>query len=202
MRRFAENVKWDSPPGIGLRSLPLFWELIAVTRFGTELFCTFLDHAWPSQPDEVLEPLNWSDVTKLFFENAASIKRQGEMFEPLWKSTAVKELDAALRAVAETGEFVLVPVTLSPAGMAELWRRWQYAIIGAELEDKFGSPLNISVPRDAPPELKGAALALYVLGGPARAYRKDLVMKDRLRRHKQGLQLVRKALGAGMRKQR
>lgn len=171
-----------------------------MTRFGTELFCTFLDRSWPLTPDAVLEPVTWADVTKLFFENAGLIRARGELSEPLWTASAVKELDNALRNVAELGEFVLVPVHLSPAAMAELWRRWQFAIVGAELEKRFGSPLNISVPRDAPPELKGAAVILYVLGGPAKAYRKD-IFREKKKQKQRATKVVRQALSQSYAKQ-
>lgn len=138
-------------------------------RFGTDLLMQLLTTAWPHGDPRRKEPVSWNDVVKLFFENAGQIRAEALKTGCVWTVDAIEELDMALMAIAEAGQFT-GEFKMSPMAAVELWRRWRYAIIAAQLEADLGAELNLTIPRDAPDTLKGLGLMLYVLGGPARDY--------------------------------
>jgi len=137
--------------------------------FGTDLYRMFLTVAWRNPDPTRLEFATWEDVAKMFFDSAAGIRDNVVVEGIPWKKRGIEELDIALMQMAEVGQFS-GQFTVGPYAGAELWRRWQYAIIGARMEADAGNELNLPVPLDAPDDLKGWALVLYVLGGPARDY--------------------------------
>lgn len=145
-------------------------------RFGTILLGTFLDRAWPERDENRLHFVKWAEVTELFFNSANDVRLEAEKHGHVWSETAITELDNALLAAAESGAFSGI-VSVSPEATEELWRRWSYAIMASKLEERFGRELNIAIPADAPPAVQGMAVVLYILGGPARAYRRELFEK-------------------------
>lgn len=149
-----------------------------MSRFGLTLYGTFLDAAWPREEDAEVELITWRDVAKLFFDSSAPVQALAEKAGHVWDEKAIEEVDAKLLDMAERGEFVGA-LSMGPEAVEEIWRRWSYAIIAAELESRFGEELNIPMPRAAPPEVKGAAVMLYILGGPAKDYRRELYDKKK-----------------------
>lgn len=149
-----------------------------MSRTGTTLYGTFLDKAWPMGDDEPLEEVTWAEVVKLFFESAKPLMDEANRVGNVWDERAVAEVDGKLFEMAQAGAFVGV-LSMSPEAVEEMWRRWSYAITAAELESRFGRELNLPIPRNAPPDVKGAAVMLYVLGGPARDYRREMYQQPK-----------------------
>lgn len=138
-------------------------------KFGTDLFMMLMAKAWPNPDKSRIERVTWAQVEKFFFENATPIRTAAIGTETAWSKSGIEDLDIALMQLAEAGEFVGV-FDVSPAAAKELWRRWQYAIIAAGLDSAAGEEFGLPLPMDAPAALKGLAIMLYVLGGPARDY--------------------------------
>lgn len=176
LRRFAEFVKGERIAGLPHHSRGFHAALRAeefMGRFGTTVYGTFLDQAWPQSEDEQIDRATWGDVVEVFFENAKVIKDEAARTGHVWDERAIAEVDGKLLEIAQSGQFSGI-MAMSPEAMEEVWRRWSYAITAAELERRFGRELNLPIPRNAPPELKGAALVLYVLAGPAHDYRREI----------------------------
>lgn len=125
--------------------------------------------SWPNPDRSRIERVTWADVQKLFFESAAPIREAALATGVPWSVKGIEDLDVALMEIAETGKFT-GEFSVTPVAGQELWRRWQYAIIAASLEAEAGLELGLPLPMDAPDALKGLAVVLYVLGGPARDY--------------------------------
>lgn len=166
-----------------------------MSRFGVTLYGTFLDQTWPMGDDEPMEQVTWDNVVKLFFENANPIRIEAERIGHVWDERAIAEVDGKLLEMAQNGRFDGV-LSMSAEAIEEVWRRWSYAIIAAEMEKRFGRELNLPIPRDASAEVKGAAVILYVLGGPARDYRREVHAKPAPTLSQQAAAQVRKALAS------
>lgn len=144
-----------------------------MSRFGVTLYGAFLDKAWPLREDEPLDTVTWADVTKMFFENAKPVMEEAKRVGHVWDERAIAEVDGKLLEMAQQGTFSGI-LSMSPQAVEEVWRRWSFAIMGAELERRHGNALDLLVPQNAPADVRGAAVMLYILGGPARDYRRDI----------------------------
>lgn len=171
MRRFAEFVK-------RLRIILCSEHLgdnprCFMSRRGIDLLLTFLKKAWPRYDRVEPEYATWEELSELFFDNAPMVRAAAESAEREWTPKSVRDLDTWLSDLAALGEYesaFKVPHTAAE----ELWRRWQYAIIACELEATIEEHINMPAPSDAPDELKGFAIMLYILGGMARQYPKEM----------------------------
>lgn len=134
---------------------------------------TFFDAAYPTEKIEEMELVSWGEVMKLFFEAASAMEAAAKRSGIAWKQSSVVLLDQWLEAAAATGRWEGM-ANIPPECAQEMWRRWQYVIIGSGLEEKRGEPLNLPVIKAAPPGMKAWAIVLYMLGGPGRAYRREL----------------------------
>jgi len=141
-------------------------------NFGTLLLRAFLNKTCADALDGPIEYATWNDVLTIFWEGAGPIRAEAIRAERVWTPESVDELDASLAELAESGRFT-GRFSIPPTAAEELYRRWSYAIVAAKLEEEFGPPLMLPFPANAPDEAKGLGLLLYVLGGPARAYRLD-----------------------------
>jgi len=138
-------------------------------RFGTDLMTMFLATSCPEHENGPREYPSWEDVSQLFFDNAEMIRAAAEKGGRVWSQDAPEQLDIWLMAMSEAGTFDAAH-TLPFVVAEELWRRWSFAIAAAMLEHEAGEPLNLPLPREASDPIKGLAVMLYILGGPARAY--------------------------------
>jgi hypothetical protein len=137
--------------------------------FGTALMNTFIDAAHPMTRNVELVLVSWNDVVELFFNLAPAIQAEADASPHPWRLSSVVEFDGFLRDFAPIGQFKGV-MNFPPSCAQELWRRWKYVIIAAELERDQGEPLNLPLPRDASDDIRGVAVMLYMLGGPGRSY--------------------------------
>jgi hypothetical protein len=147
--------------------------VILVSSFGTDVCKMFLATSWPNPDPDRIEWVKMSEAVTLFLENADPIRAAAHSQNREWSPIAVEEVDLWLIETAETGQF-MGDFALPPIAAEELWRRWQYMIVGGLIESNAGTPLDIPVPMDAPDALKGMAVMLYCLAGPAREYPPDM----------------------------
>ena len=139
-------------------------------EYGTELMAVFLGNTWPSFDTQPSILVTWKDVVRVFFAGAGPVRATAENTGRIWSASAVERLDAKLMEHARRGRYDGW-ADLDPEPAEELWRRWEYAALAVELHRLAGNDLGILVPRDAPEVLQDKAVALYMLGGPARHYR-------------------------------
>lgn len=137
--------------------------------FGMDLMSTFFDAAHPMSTDEELQLISWSEVAELLFGLAPAIKAEADASTVPWWLSSKALLDTNLREVAATGRYEGM-VNFPERCAKELWRRWQFALITAQMAADQGAPLNLPVPRNAPDNAKGWGVALYVLGAVGRDY--------------------------------
>lgn len=140
-----------------------------MSRFGLDLMLVFLSNAHPGFQAEDSDEASWDDIVHALFDRGEPIKRVADAAGNAWTPEAVDHLDEVLMGIAATGQ-IPAELDLAPATAVELWRRWKYGIVGAQLESAAGHRLNIPSPRKAPDEVKSWALILFALGGPAKAY--------------------------------
>jgi hypothetical protein len=170
MRQFSPFVKWDSCPAMLVAFRGRISRAVKMEdNFGSALMATFIDAAYPMERNVELMLVSWPDVEALFFNLAPGIKAIADASPEPWRLSSVAVLDGALRDLAESGIWQ-GEVNFPAVSAQELWRRWRHVIVGAKLEAEKGEPLNLPLPRDAPEDLRGVAVMLYMLGGPGRAY--------------------------------
>lgn len=133
------------------------------------LLLTFLQKTWPRYDRVPEEYARWEDLTGMFFKAAPMIRSAAETQGHLWTARSVRVIDDWLLQMAESGIFDGT-VTIPEGAAEELWRRWQYAIIGCKLEATAVEHIDVPVPSDAPDDIKSTAMLLFVLGGMARQY--------------------------------
>ncbi|TNF21852.1 MAG: hypothetical protein EP318_06160 [Rhodobacteraceae bacterium] len=136
--------------------------------FGTLLLRMFFAKNWSAE-DGPTEYATWEDVTAVMFDVAKMATQAADKYEAVWEPGAVEALDTWLMEIAESGQFD-GRTTVPRDAAREMERRAKYAVVASELEAKRGSPLNLPFPAEAPDDMKGWGLVLYVLGGPARDY--------------------------------
>lgn len=144
-----------------------------MSGFAVELMMVYLANARPGFNREPSLEVAWSDVVSLFFSFMPTAKALADTVASqghVWTPEGISDLDDMLIEIAEAGDETF-SVSCSPAGIIELERRCSWAIIAAKLEDDFGRPLELPSPRFASDAIRGNALFLYVLAGPARDYR-------------------------------
>ncbi|MBN9471689.1 MAG: hypothetical protein J0J10_23245 [Bosea sp.] len=176
MGRFAPFVKKDSTTRAQAVTVVVAASAVEVDMqdLGKELWAIFLDAACPLQSARPkLDFASAEEVSRLFFENAALAEAPAKETGHRWAPSGIVEVDFALRRLAESGRPDL-ELKLSPAGAEEFWRRWQYAIIAAQLEHAAGNEFSIPYPRHAPPIVQGTAVLLSILAGAARDYRREV----------------------------
>ncbi len=151
-----------------------------MSDFGESLWIKYLETNWALDGDTQVGMAKADDIAELFFNGAGPIEKQASEAGTKWSPSAAAELDQKLMAFAESGE-TNMHLTLSPPAAIELWRRWQYAIVAAMLEAKAETDFSIPYPLHAPEELAGTAVALWMLGGPARGYPRRMFSGNKLR---------------------
>lgn len=136
---------------------------------------TFLLAAGFDPDDPRTEEVSWREVAALFFNGAGHIRTQALNSGRVWSHMAPRRLDRKLRELALSGQFTGI-AGIPPELAEELWRRWNWAIIGATLEDELGEqPFDLHLPLAAPGDARGWAVVLFVLLGPARDYRPESI---------------------------
>lgn len=143
-----------------------------MSTFALDLMMLFLDQAGVDLDDPTTTHASWDDVQELFFGMAPQIRALAHTARREWFSHAPILLDKQLIEQAMTGKYD-GSVSFSSDLAEELYRRWNWAIIGATLEGYQGEPLDLPLPGQAKSEIRGWAVILYVLAGPARNYRHD-----------------------------
>ena len=163
---------WNNPaPSISKRSELAETNMRKVD--GNRLAGAFLDRAFPTIGTPNVEWVGPAEALELFFAQMPQFAKLAEVDGADWVPEAVAEVDRLLERMSSAGD-PNASFSMSGPAITEFWRRWQYAIIGLALEEKAEKPLRFPLPRLAPDEVKGAALMLAVLGGPARDYPKHL----------------------------
>lgn len=138
--------------------------------FGTMLMLMMLAKGWSHEEDDgSREYATWEDVSEIMFDVAKMAHKGVREHDMAWRPESVEALDQWLMDVSESGQFE-GQMSGPPVIFPELYRRARYAVAAAELENLKGPPLMLPLPLKAPDGLKGMALALYILGGPARDY--------------------------------
>lgn len=133
------------------------------------LIGTFLDNACPHLAGGSVVSISAAEIGELLFVNAGVIEREAGQRGMQWAPEAIDEIDLMLENIAESGVFDM-RISLTPIGYTELWRRWSYALVAAELERNQQTGFSIPLPADAEPAIKGAAVLVYMLGSIGRDY--------------------------------
>jgi hypothetical protein len=143
-----------------------------VAKLGIRLAACFLDRAFPDAGGE-MQYAEWEDVQAIFFDLVKMVAPISDGEGRKWAKGDVRKLDDWLWQVAEAGRF-RDNITLRPGCAEEMRRRCEYALVAASLEEAGGKPLHMPFPSDVPDDAKAFAVMLFILGGPARAYRRDM----------------------------
>lgn len=138
--------------------------------FARTLLEVLIDNAAPERDLREPEFVSFPDVVKLFFENAAMAHQAAVDTSHAWTPASVAAADDWLINLAEAGQFD--GEAALPVGVAEeIWRRWRYVIIAAQLEADGGKVRPaLTLPANIPDSLKGMAVILYFLAGEGRNY--------------------------------
>lgn len=170
--RFARIVKWDSRSDSALRSGRFVGRVFTVAKLGMRLAICFLDRAFPDAGGET-QYAEWEDVQAIFFDLVKVVRPIAEGEGRKWSKANIRQLDDWLWQTAEAGQYSGA-IILRKGCAEEMLRRCEYALIGASLEEAAGKPLHMAFPSDVPDDAKAFALMLFILGGPARDYRRDM----------------------------
>ena len=143
--------------------------------FGLDLLRMYLATTFPHAkgPPEYAE---WSDVQSIFFELCKSALPAAQSEGRRWHPSSVEALDGWLMDISNSGQFA-GDMNIPKGTAEEMYRRCRYALIASMLEEEAGKPLHMPFPSDIPNEAKGWGLMLFILGGPARDYPRDIVEK-------------------------
>jgi hypothetical protein len=139
-------------------------------KFARTLVEVLIDNAFPARDLSRPEFVSFPDVVQMFFENAAMVRQAADETGNAWCPEAVAEADDWLTSLAEDGTFD--GIISMPEGVAEeIWRRWRYVIVAAQLEADHGKLRPaLTLPSNIPDSLKGVAAMVYFLAGEGRNY--------------------------------